>query len=156
MEKCNYFIRWKRSADSQSDAMKWQQIFLICYISGSTAYVLTLDGSPLLWNAHTGHKYDVQDANCPLKSIGCVFNHENVRVVLLGPGAGVVRTREMWGGFVIFCEPDPQTRVYISTFVFSRTVFEVCIRLRHEHGLVICIYSIIKKETREAIYSPLL
>lgn len=45
---------------------------------GSTAYVLTLDGSPLLWNAHTGHKYDVQDTNCPLKSIGCVFNHENI------------------------------------------------------------------------------
>lgn len=45
---------------------------------GSTAYVLTLDGSPLLWNAHTGQKYDVQDANCPLKSIGCVFNHENI------------------------------------------------------------------------------
>lgn len=45
---------------------------------GSTAYVLTLDGSPRLWNAHTGQKYDVQDANCPLKSIGCVFNHENI------------------------------------------------------------------------------
>lgn len=45
---------------------------------GSTAYVLTLDGSPLLWNAHTGHKYDVQDTNCPLKGIGCVFNHENI------------------------------------------------------------------------------
>ncbi|KAL9987685.1 hypothetical protein ACROYT_G002032 [Oculina patagonica] len=45
---------------------------------GSTAYVLTLDGSPTLWNAHSGQKYDVQDANCPLKSIGCVFNHENI------------------------------------------------------------------------------
>ncbi|KAJ7389194.1 Coiled-coil and C2 domain-containing protein 2A, partial [Desmophyllum pertusum] len=45
---------------------------------GSTAYVLTLEGSPQLWNAHSGQKYDVQDANCPLKSIGCVFNHENI------------------------------------------------------------------------------
>lgn len=45
---------------------------------GSTAYVLTLDGSPRLWNAHTGHKYDVQDANCLLKSIGCIVNHENI------------------------------------------------------------------------------
>ena len=48
---------------------------------GSTAYVLTMDGPKLLWNAHTGHKYDVQDANCPLKSVGCIVNHENVRVV---------------------------------------------------------------------------
>lgn len=46
--------------------------------------MLTLDGSPLLWNAHTGHKYDVQDTNCPLKSIGCVFNHENVRLLVQG------------------------------------------------------------------------
>lgn len=45
---------------------------------GSTAYVLTMDGPKLLWNAHTGHKYDVQDANCPLKSVGCIVNHENI------------------------------------------------------------------------------
>ncbi|XP_031567301.1 coiled-coil and C2 domain-containing protein 2A-like [Actinia tenebrosa] len=46
---------------------------------GSTAYVLTVvDGKHQLWNAHTGRSYDVHDPHCPLKSLGCVFNEENI------------------------------------------------------------------------------
>lgn len=45
---------------------------------GSTAYVLTVDDGYKLWNAYTGESFDVQDANCPLKSIECVFNEGNV------------------------------------------------------------------------------
>ena len=31
----------------------------------------------------------MQDANCPLKSIGCVFNHENVSAVLSHPSSHI-------------------------------------------------------------------
>ncbi|EDO29032.1 predicted protein [Nematostella vectensis] len=46
---------------------------------GSTAYVLSIvDGKKQLWNAHTGRQFDVHDPHCPLTSIGCVFNEENI------------------------------------------------------------------------------
>ena len=50
---------------------------------GPTAYVLT--GVPsgvgyLLWNPNTGRYYRQYDPHCPLKSVGCIFNHDNVCV----------------------------------------------------------------------------
>ena len=46
---------------------------------GSTAYVLSEDdGQYLIWNANTGQYYNVHDNFCPLISVGCVINDENV------------------------------------------------------------------------------
>ena len=64
---------------------------------GSTAYVLTLDDGYRLWNAYTGEQFDVHDANCPLKSIGCVFNEENVSSHLALPRC---LNLVVWGGIV--------------------------------------------------------
>ena len=64
--------------------------WLLCLFSGSTSYVLTTDGSYQLWNAYTGEKFDVQDANCPLKSIGCIFNQENVWSILWSYSAALL------------------------------------------------------------------
>lgn len=89
----------------------WAQFLNLSSFPGSTAYVLTLDGSPLLWNAHTGHKYDVQDTNCPLKSIGCVFNHENVR--LLVQGSYFIRLLLILNREFLVCLYLPQKNTYI-------------------------------------------
>ena len=49
---------------------------------GETAYVLTDDnGKYFLWNARTGEKFSVWDNYCPVQSVGCLINHENVRLV---------------------------------------------------------------------------
>ncbi|VDI43750.1 coiled-coil and C2 domain-containing protein 2A [Mytilus galloprovincialis] len=47
---------------------------------GPTAYVLTEDGTNgfLIWNANTGEHYKVHDNYCPLISIGCIINDENI------------------------------------------------------------------------------
>ena len=47
--------------------------------SGSTTYVLSNhQGAYQLWNAHTGEKFSVNDAYCPLQNIACLINSENV------------------------------------------------------------------------------
>ena len=49
---------------------------------GPTAYVLTHETGNKdefwIWNAGTGEHYPTRDNNCPLQTIGCVINHENV------------------------------------------------------------------------------
>ncbi|XP_028396123.1 coiled-coil and C2 domain-containing protein 2A-like [Dendronephthya gigantea] len=46
---------------------------------GSTTYVLTChQGVYHLWNAHTGEKFPVGDAYCPLQNIACLINAENI------------------------------------------------------------------------------
>ena len=51
---------------------------------GSTTYVLSLhQGVYNLWNAHTGEKFTVDDAYCPLQDIACLINGENVRIYLV-------------------------------------------------------------------------
>lgn len=48
---------------------------------GPTAYVLTQEDAGLyIWNASTGEKYSQTDSYCPLQSVGCVANDDNVRV----------------------------------------------------------------------------
>lgn len=69
---------------------KWQENEHFLCITGTgipegpTAYVLTEDGTNgfLIWNANTGEHYKVHDNYCPLISIGCIINDENVRNVL--------------------------------------------------------------------------
>ncbi|RUS72243.1 hypothetical protein EGW08_019997 [Elysia chlorotica] len=46
---------------------------------GQTAYVLTCDADKYhLWNARTGESYSVHDNYCPIQSIGCLINAENI------------------------------------------------------------------------------
>ena len=46
---------------------------------GSTTYVLSCHQSVYqLWNAHTGEKFSVNDAYCPLQNIACLINSENI------------------------------------------------------------------------------
>ena len=47
---------------------------------GSTAYVLTKEDNDIwIWNANTGRHYSHHNYYCPLQSIGCLINNENVR-----------------------------------------------------------------------------
>lgn len=46
---------------------------------GITAYTLVMDGADIcIWNAMKGERYSVTDIFCPLVSIGCLINHDNV------------------------------------------------------------------------------
>lgn len=67
---CNYFL-WLR-----------KQAWLVIGTGipeGSTTYVLSLhQGVYNLWNAHTGEKFTVDDAYCPLQDIACLINGENI------------------------------------------------------------------------------
>jgi hypothetical protein len=54
-------------------------IFFFFVSKGSTTYVLSWhQGVYQLWNAHTGEKFSVNDAYCPLQNIACLINSENV------------------------------------------------------------------------------
>jgi len=56
--------------------------YLICgnaIPEGPTSYVLTEEGSDhFIWNPSTGEKFRTNDPTCPLRSIGCLVNGENV------------------------------------------------------------------------------
>lgn len=56
--------------------------------AGQTAYVLwqKRDRTRYLINATEGKMYDVRDAQCPLKSIGCVICEDNVACFLVCVG----------------------------------------------------------------------
>ena len=46
---------------------------------GTTAYVLTEESDGYyIWNSATGKRYNVNDNYCPLQSVGCLVNNENV------------------------------------------------------------------------------
>lgn len=46
---------------------------------GQTAYVLTVEADKhQVWNARTGESYSVHDNYCPIQSIGCLINAENI------------------------------------------------------------------------------
>ena len=47
---------------------------------GPTSYVLSQEGEGhyWIWNPSTGEHYDSSDSFCPLKSIDCLVNHDNV------------------------------------------------------------------------------
>jgi coiled-coil and C2 domain-containing protein 2A len=46
---------------------------------GTTAYVMTEESDGFyIWNSSTGKRYSVHDNYCPLQSVGCLVNHENV------------------------------------------------------------------------------
>ncbi|KAL8612721.1 hypothetical protein ACOMHN_025372 [Nucella lapillus] len=46
---------------------------------GTTAYVLTEEADGyFIWNSSTGKRYSVHDNYCPLQSVGCLVNNENI------------------------------------------------------------------------------
>jgi len=46
---------------------------------GDTAYVLTQENNDYwLWNAQTGEHFSCLDSYCPVQSVGCLINDENV------------------------------------------------------------------------------
>lgn len=46
---------------------------------GPTSYVLSIEGNEFwVWNPTTGEKYQQTNNFCPLKSVGCLVNQENV------------------------------------------------------------------------------
>ena len=46
---------------------------------GPTAYVMTEEGAEFwIWNSGTGEHFRTRDNNCPLQTVGCLINHENV------------------------------------------------------------------------------
>ncbi|KAL4236187.1 Coiled-coil and C2 domain-containing protein 2A [Mactra antiquata] len=59
-----------------------KKAWLICGSAipeGSTAYVLTEEASGYwIWNPSTGEHFRTQDTTCPLQTIGCLVNHENI------------------------------------------------------------------------------
>lgn len=62
-----------------------KKAWLICGSAipeGPTAYVLTEESQGhWIWNPSTGEHFRTQDTNCPLQTIGCLVNAENVRLV---------------------------------------------------------------------------
>ena len=59
-----------------------KKTFLICGSAipeGPTAYVMTREVSDYwIWNASTGEHFNYRDNYCPLQSIGCLVNDENI------------------------------------------------------------------------------
>ena len=52
---------------------------------GPTAYVMTEEGNAnWIWNANTGEHYTVYDNFCPLITVGCIINDENVSSTFIG------------------------------------------------------------------------
>ena len=46
---------------------------------GPTSYVLTKeDKTYYIWNANTGLRYNYRDNYCPVQSVGCLANAENI------------------------------------------------------------------------------
>ncbi|MBN3307485.1 C2D2A protein, partial [Amia calva] len=67
---CNYFLAMGKKA--------WL-IIGTAIPEGSTAYVLTLEQSRyVIWNPSSGQFYGQYDTFCPLQSVGCLVNADNV------------------------------------------------------------------------------
>ena len=65
-------------------------------LAGVTAYVLTENPHSgvgyWLWNPSTGKHYPQHEAYCPLTSVGCVINHQNV-ICMLPAGIHMLRLK---------------------------------------------------------------
>lgn len=55
------------------------QLFELFVSQGPTAYVLTFEqGRYLIWNPSSGQYYGQYDTFCPLQTVGCLVNADNV------------------------------------------------------------------------------
>lgn len=86
---CDQFLQML-SGDAEEHAVLLTNFFLhlgkdayLCFGNavpeGPTAFTLVKEGTKVsLWNATTGDSYDSHDHFCPLLSIGCLINKENI------------------------------------------------------------------------------
>lgn len=52
---------------------------LCCLLQGPTAYVLTQEHNRyMIWNPSTGQYYGQYNTFCPLQTVGCLVNMDNV------------------------------------------------------------------------------
>ncbi|XP_043080753.1 coiled-coil and C2 domain-containing protein 2A isoform X3 [Puntigrus tetrazona] len=101
---CNYFLSMGKRA--------WL-IVGVAIPEGPTAYVLTYEQNRyLIWNPSTGQHYGQYDTFCPLQSIGCLINSDNVWFNIQPYAAPVrmsfdVSKPNLWKAFFSRSFPDP-------------------------------------------------
>ncbi|XP_077081054.1 coiled-coil and C2 domain-containing protein 2A isoform X2 [Siphateles boraxobius] len=101
---CNYFLSMGKRA--------WL-IIGSAIPEGPTAYVLTYEQSRyLIWNPSTGQHYGQYDTFCPLQTIGCLINSDNVWFNIQAYAAPVrmsfdVSKTKLWKPFFSRSFPDP-------------------------------------------------
>ncbi|XP_055044610.2 coiled-coil and C2 domain-containing protein 2A isoform X1 [Misgurnus anguillicaudatus] len=101
---CNYFLSMGKKA--------WL-IIGTAIPEGPTAYVLTYEQNRyLIWNPSTGQHYGQYDTFCPLQTIGCLINTDNVWFNIQPYTAPVrmsfdVSRPKLWKGFFSRAFPDP-------------------------------------------------
>ncbi|XP_051947556.1 coiled-coil and C2 domain-containing protein 2A [Xyrauchen texanus] len=101
---CNYFLYMGKRA--------WL-IIGTAIPEGPTAYVLTYEQNRyLIWNPSTGQHYGQYDIFCPLQTIGCMINTDNVWVNIQTYASPVrmsfdVSKPKLWKPFFSRAFPDP-------------------------------------------------
>ncbi|XP_067226933.1 coiled-coil and C2 domain-containing protein 2A isoform X1 [Chanodichthys erythropterus] len=101
---CNYFLSMGKRA--------WL-IIGTAIPEGPTAYVLTYEQNRyLIWNPSTGQHYGQYDIFCPLQTIGCLINADNVWFNIQPYAAPVrmsfdVSKPKLWKPFFSRAFPDP-------------------------------------------------
>ncbi|XP_009294855.2 coiled-coil and C2 domain-containing protein 2A isoform X7 [Danio rerio] len=116
---CNYFLSMGKRA--------WL-IIGSAIPEGPTAYVLTYEQSRyVIWNASTSQHYGQYDVFCPLQTIGCLINADNVWFNIQ-PYAAPVRMSfdiskpNLWKPFFSRAFPDPGlSSVQPDALVYRRT-----------------------------------
>ncbi|XP_073678752.1 coiled-coil and C2 domain-containing protein 2A [Garra rufa] len=116
---CNYFLSMGKRA--------WL-IIGIAIPEGPTAYVLTYEQNHyLIWNPSTGQHYGQYDTFCPLQTIGCLINSDNVWLNIQPYAAPVRMTFDvskpnLWKPFFSRAFPDPGlSSVQPEGLVYRRT-----------------------------------
>ncbi|KAK7131842.1 hypothetical protein R3I93_018415 [Phoxinus phoxinus] len=116
---CNYFLSMGRRA--------WL-IIGSAIPEGPTAYVLTYEQNRyLIWNPSTGQHYGQYDIFCPLQTIGCLINSDNVWFNIQPYAAPVrmsfdVSKPKLWKPFFSRSFPDPGlSSVQPEALVYRRT-----------------------------------
>ncbi|XP_067302881.1 coiled-coil and C2 domain-containing protein 2A isoform X3 [Pseudorasbora parva] len=116
---CNYFLSMGKRA--------WL-IIGTAIPEGATAYVLTYEQNRyLIWNPSTGQHYGQYDIFCPLQTIGCLINSDNVWLNIQPYAAPVrmsfdVSKPKLWKPFFSRAFPDPGlSSVQPEGLVYRRT-----------------------------------
>ncbi|XP_039507253.1 coiled-coil and C2 domain-containing protein 2A isoform X1 [Pimephales promelas] len=116
---CNYFLSMGKRA--------WL-IIGSAIPEGPTAYVLTYEQNRyLIWNPSTGQHYGQYDIFCPLQTIGCLINSDNVWFNIQPYAAPMrmsfdVSKPKLWKAFFSRSFPDPGlSSVQPEALVYRRT-----------------------------------
>ncbi|XP_056589201.1 coiled-coil and C2 domain-containing protein 2A isoform X1 [Triplophysa dalaica] len=128
---CNYFLFM---------GMKAWLIIGTAIPEGPTAYVLTYEQSRyLIWNPSTGQHYGQYDIFCPLQTIGCLINKDNVWFNIQPYAAPVrmsfdVSRPKLWKPFFSRAFPDPGlSSVQPESLVYRRTDRAAAVELQDRY-----------------------